>query len=105
MAIAVSGVYATDIGAGYTLHAKIGIAFTQHEFTCVSLCGTGTPTLANTKKRGQSGLVGLGVGARMAQNLQMRMDCEHIGNVHQAVSLQEYRDAYDMFSVSLQFNF
>lgn len=105
-ALAVSGVYATDIGAGYTFHAKLGIAITQFEIECLALCGQGALTPLNTtKKRGNSGLLGVGFGARITQNLQARMEYEHFGNVHQAVSAYEYKDAYDMVSVSLQLNF
>jgi hypothetical protein len=100
-AIAVSGVYATDLGAGYSFHAKAGIAFTQHELDCpTAVCG-----FSNSTKRGQSGLVGMGIGARLTQNIQTRIEFEHFGNVHQAAGATEYKDAYEMFSVSLQFNF
>jgi len=106
-AIAVSGVLATPLGGGYSLHGKVGLAFTQFEFQCVApFCGTGgPPVLANTKKRGTSGLLGLGIGAALAQDVTMRIDYEHFGAVHQAVSTFVYKDGYDMLSVSVQFNF
>jgi hypothetical protein len=101
LAIAVSGVYAAELGGGYTFHAKAGIAFTQHEIDCPgAVCG-----FTESKKRGQSGLIGLGFGARLAQSIETRMDFEHFGGVHQAAGPVEYKDGFDMFSVSLQFNF
>ena len=104
-ALAISGVYATPIAAGYTFHAKLGLAFTQFEIECVSSCGSGTPVLADTKKRALSGLIGIGMGVQFTQDVAVRIDFEHFGNVHQAVSNFEYRDSYDMLSVSLQFSF
>ena len=104
-AIAVSGVMATPLGGGYWFHAKLGLAFTQAEIDCISLCGTGTPVLADTKKRGTSGILGLGVGAQLGQNVLARIDFEHIGSVHHQLSTLEYKDSYDMLSVNLQFNF
>jgi hypothetical protein len=107
-AIAVSGVYATPVGAGYSFHAKLGLAFTQFETTCLdaAVCAASNPVLVNTKKRGMSGLIGVGMGAQFSQNVAARVDYEHFGSVHQAVSAtREYKDAYDMLSVSLQFSF
>lgn len=101
VAVAVSGVYATDIGAGYTFHAKLGLAFTQHKMECpTAVCG-----FTESTKRGMSGLIGVGVGARFTQTIEARMDFEHMGGVHQAAGAVEYKDGFDMFSVSLQFNF
>jgi hypothetical protein len=104
-AITVSGVYATDIGAGFTFHGKLGIAFTQHQIDCLALCGTGNPPLVDTKTTGLSGIWGLGIGARFTQNILARMEWEHIGSFHSAVSTFEYKDSYDLLSLSLQFNF
>ncbi|MEX0638385.1 MAG: outer membrane beta-barrel protein [Burkholderiales bacterium] len=104
-AVAVSGVLATPLGGGYSFHAKLGLAFTQAEFTCISLCGTGNPVLADTEKRGISGLLGVGLGARLGRNVLVRIDYEHFGNVHHQISTTEYTDAYDLLSFSLQFNF
>lgn len=105
-AAAVSGVMATPLGGGYTFHAKLGLAFTQAEFTCSGAqCATQSPPGVNTKKRGMSGLFGLGVGAKMGQNVLMRIDFEHFGNVHHQIGNTEYGDGYDILSVNLQFNF
>jgi hypothetical protein len=104
-AIAVSGVLATPLGGGYSIHGKLGLAFTQAAFSCIALCGTGSPVLADTKKRGTSGLLGLGIGAKLGQDVMMRIDFEHFGNVHHQISTTAYNDAYDILSVSVQFNF
>lgn len=107
-AISVAGVYTTPLGAGFDFHARLGLAFTEAEYTCEALCGpSATPSLANvdTKKRGTSGLIGIGLGARLAQNISMRIDWDHIGSVHHQVDRTEYRDAYDMLSVNLLFGF
>ncbi|HEX5092207.1 MAG TPA: outer membrane beta-barrel protein [Burkholderiales bacterium] len=98
-------VYAMDFYTGYVFHAKLGIAFTQYKYTCVSSCGVGVPANLTTKETGLSGMWGLGVGARFTKNFEMRMDWEHFGAVHEAVNTTTFKDAYDMFSVSAQLNF
>lgn len=104
-AAAISGVYATPVGAGFSFHAKLGIAFTQHEISCNGVCVVSSPQLVGTTTRGLSGLLGVGFGAQFSQNVAARFDYEHFGSVHQAVGNEEYKDGYDMISVSLQFNF
>lgn len=104
-AAAVSGVMAVPLGGGYSFRAKLGLAFTQAEFTCISLCGTMTPVLANTRRYGTSGLLGLGLGAQLWKDVLVRIDYEHFGGVHHQISTTEYKDHYDLLSVGLQFNF
>ncbi len=104
-AIALSGVLATPLGGGYSFHAKVGLAMTQAEIECNGPCVAATPPLADTKKRGVSGLLGLGLGARAGQNFIVRIDYEHFGSVHHQVGTFEYTDGYDMLSVSLQLHF
>lgn len=104
-AIAVSGVLAVPITTAYSFHAKLGLAFTQYEIECEGACVPASPTLVNTKRRGTSGLLGVGFGAKMGQNVAVRVDWEHFGSLHQATGSFEYKDSYDMFSVSLQFAF
>lgn len=105
MAVTVSGVYAADIGAGFTFHGKVGIAFTQFEIDCLALCGSGTPPLLDTKQTGLSGIWSVGLGAKFTQNILARFEYEHIGAFHSAVSTTEYKNSYDMVTLSLQFNF
>ncbi|MEO8719350.1 MAG: outer membrane beta-barrel protein [Burkholderiales bacterium] len=106
-AITVAGVLATPLGGGYYFHAKAGLAFTQFEITCRPLyCGTGgPPALANTTKRGVSGVLGLGLGARLWREIELRIDYDHFGAVHHQLSNFGYKNPYDILSVSMQFNF
>lgn len=105
-AIAVSGVMATPLGGGYSFHGKVGLAFTQAEIACNGACTAGLgPPLSDTKKRGTSGLLGLGLGAKLGQDIMMRVDYEHFGTVHHQVGTFAYNAGYDIFSVSVQFNF
>jgi hypothetical protein len=104
-AITVAGVLATPLGGGYWLQGKAGIAFTEFKIACLSLCGTLSPVLANTSKRGVSGVLGLGLGAQLSQNMLMRIDYDHFGAVHHQLSNAGYKNPYDILSVSVQFNF
>lgn len=104
-AVAVSGVMMTPLGGGFSFHGKIGLAFTQAEIQCAGACIAASPTLANTTKRGVSGVLGLGLGARLAQDVLARIDYEHFGNVHHQTDTFAYNNGYDIMSVSLQFNF
>jgi OmpA-like transmembrane domain len=104
-AVTVAGVLATPLGGGYSFHAKAGIAFTQFQISCVTGCGLGSPALIDTKKRGVSGLLGLGIGAQLAHNLTMRIDYDHFGTVHHQLSTLPYKSPYDILSVSVQFSF
>lgn len=103
-AIAVSGIYAAPLGGGYTFSTKIGIAFTRAENQCVQ-CGILNPPNVNTMKRGLSGLIGFGLAAQLSNNFGVRMDLEHFGAVHHAISTFDYKNAYDLFSVSAQISF
>lgn len=97
-AVSVAGVYTTPLGAGYAFHGRLGLAFTSAEYDCLQACGG---TVFDAKKRGTSGMFGLGVGARLWQNLEMRIDFDHFGSVHHQVGNAEYKDSYDVFSVNL----
>ena len=59
----------------------------------------------DTTKRGLSGTIGLGIGALITQNLSMRIDFDHIGDVKHQVDRTEFNDGYDVFSVNLQLRF
>lgn len=108
-AISVAGVYTRPLfDTGYNVNVRLGLAFTNAQYTCVSLCGpTSTPGLANvdSKKRGVSGTFGLGVGAKLTQALSMRLDFDHFGAVKHKVDLTEYGEFYDVLSVNLQLQF
>jgi hypothetical protein len=107
-ALSVAGVYTTALGGGFDFNARLGLAYTEATYTCKSLCGPGaTPGLANvsTYMRAVSGLVGIGLGARVTQNLVVRIDFDHMGSVHHKVDATEYRDGYDMLSANLMILF
>jgi hypothetical protein len=106
-AITVNGVYTTPLGPGYAFHAKAGLAFTLYEATCrdAAVCAASTPMTIDTKKRGVSGMLGIGISANVAQDVALRIDFEHIGSVKEAVGTTDFKDGYDLFSVGLQFNF
>ncbi|MDA1117702.1 MAG: hypothetical protein O2979_06780 [Proteobacteria bacterium] len=52
-----------------------------------------------------SGLIGLGVGMRMSNDLEVRVDFDHFGGVHHQVDLTEFKAGYDVMSVSLKITF
>jgi hypothetical protein len=108
-ALSVTGVHTQPLfDWGYNINLRLGLAFTDAKYTCVSLCGTGTtPGLLNvsSKRRGVSGTFGLGVSAKLSEDFSLRVDFDHFGSVHHQVDLTEYRDAYDVLSASLQLQF
>ena len=106
-AFTVNGVYTTPLGPGYAFHAKAGLAFTLYETSCrdAAVCAASTPVMVNTKTRGVSGMLGIGISANLAKDVAVRVDFEHIGSVHEAVGSTEFKDGYDFLSVGLQFTF
>lgn len=97
-AVSVAGVLAVPLGGGYYFNGRLGLAFTNVEYDCLQLCDS---TFFDTKKRGTSGLLGIGFGARLAQSVEMRIDYDHFGGVHHAVGNTEYTESYDILSVNL----
>lgn len=105
-ALTVAGVYTRPLfDTGYNVNMRLGLAFTDARYTCASSCGVGTPANVDTKKRGISGTIGLGIGALITQNLSMRVDFDHFGDVRHQVDFTEFNESYDVFSVSLQLRF
>jgi hypothetical protein len=102
-ALAVSGVYSKALGQGYYFNAKAGIAFTLAEYDCKLGCGV--PPFIDTQRRGNSGLLGLGVAMRASQSLFFRIEYEHIGAVQHAISNIRFKNAYDLFSIGLMAQF
>lgn len=103
-ALAVSGVYSAPLGHGYNFIAKLGIAFTEAQYDCRTGCGVAP--FIDTRRRGNSGLIGLGITSQVSSNVALRMEFEHIGNVRHAMSNTVFfNDGYDMFSVGLHLNF
>lgn len=106
-AFTVNGVYTTPLGPGYAFHAKAGLAFTLYEASCrdAAVCAVSNPVTVNTKNRGVSGMLGIGIVANLAREVAVRVDFEHIGSVHEAVGNTEFKDGYDFLSVGIQFTF
>jgi len=101
-AVSVAGVLSTPVGAGFYFNGRIGLAFTNVEYDCLQLCGG---TFVDTKKRGTSGMLGIGMGVRLAPGLSVRIDFDHFGSVHHAIGTTEYKDSYDIFSANLLLQF
>jgi opacity protein-like surface antigen len=103
-ALAVSGVYSAPIAPGYAFIGKLGIAFTEAQYDCRLNCGP--PFFVDTRRRGNAGLIGLGITSQIAGNVALRMEFEHIGNVRHGISNAiRFNDGYDMLSVGLHVNF
>lgn len=103
-AFAVSGVYTGQIGQGYVFNAKLGVAFTHTDYDC--RVGCGASPFIDTRQRGTSGLIGVGVGWQPSGGVMWRMDFEHIGSVQHAMgNTVKFKDGYDMFSVGVQLQF
>jgi len=105
-ALSISGVYTQPLFAsGYNVNVRLGLAFTDARYTCASLCGSGTPANVDTKKRGTSGTIGIGIGAKITQALSMRVDFDHFGSVKHQVDATEFNESYDVLSANLQLLF
>jgi hypothetical protein len=50
-------------------------------------------------------MFGVGLDIRMTQSLGLRMEYEHVGSVHHAVSTIKFKDAYDLFTVGVRLGF
>ncbi len=100
-AYTISGVYALPFANRFQLNAKVGLAFTNADYTCVTGCGG---MFVNTSKSGVGGLFGAGVGWRVAPNFSLRLDFEVIGVTHSVGGLEEDY-GYGMLSFSGQVNF
>ena len=100
-AFAVSGTYTLPMGANFDANFKVGLAFTSADYTCVTSCGG----IANTSKSGTAGLVGAGVGWRVAPNFTLRADFEVFSAVPHSAVGQNVEFDYTAFSVSGQFKF
>ena len=101
-AFTVSGVFAMPIGRNFDFNAKAGIAFTNADYTCVSGCGF---PYVNTSKSGTAGVLGAGVGWRIAPNFSLRADYEYFGDVRHAVGSIEADYGYGALSLSAQVRF
>jgi len=100
-ALTVSGVYILPFARIFEFNAKVGLAFTNVDYTCVTGCGG---IFVNTSKSGVGGLFGAGVGWRVAPNFGLRLDLEVIGVTH-SVGGVEADYGYGALSFSGQVKF
>lgn len=101
-ALAVSGTYMAPLGTSFDLNLKLGLAFTNADYTCLSGCGG---IFVNTSKSGVSGLLGGGVGWRVAPKFSLRADLEYFGAVLHSVGGLEAEYGYGALSLSGQVKF
>lgn len=101
-AFSVSGVFALPFGRNFDFNAKLGIAFTNVDYTCIVGCGG---SYFNTSKSGTAGLFGAGVGWRVAPNFGLRADYEWFGGVKHTAGINEATYDYGVLSVSGQVKF
>jgi hypothetical protein len=101
-AITVSGVYSAPLGANFDFSAKLGIAFTSADYTCVTGC---RGIFISTSKSGTAGVLGAGVGLRLAPNFSLRADYEYFGGVTHSVGGLEADYGYGALSLSGQLKF
>ncbi len=101
-ALTVSGVYALPFARVFEFNAKVGLAFTNVDYTCVTGCGG---IFVNTSKSGTAGVLGAGVGWRVAPNFSLRLDLEGIGGVTHSVGGLEADYGYGALSFSGQVKF
>lgn len=101
-ALAFSGTYGMPINPKVDLLFKLGIAFTEAQYRCFSACGW---PFVDTKHSDIAGLMGIGVGWRLAPTFSVRADYEYFGAVSHAVGSMQGDYGYSAFSVAGQFHF
>ena len=101
-ALAVSGTYMVPLGTSFDLNLKLGLAFTNVDYTCLSSCGG---IFVNTSKSGVAGLLGGGVGLRITPNFSLRADLELFGGVDHSVGGVVAEYGYGAFSLGGQVRF
>jgi OOP family OmpA-OmpF porin len=101
-AFAISGTYALPMGPGFDLNFKLGLAFTNVDYSCLSGCSF---PFVNTGRSGTAGLLGIGVDWRFAPNVSLRADFESFGGVEHSVGGNIGTYDYRTLSLSSQFRF
>jgi hypothetical protein len=101
-AITVSAVGSFPLGTAFNLNGKLGLAFTNADYTCVQACGA---PFVNTSKSDVAPLLGIGVGWQATRNFSLHGDLEIFTGVRHAAGGVEDKSDYTAFSVSAQYNF
>ena len=82
-AFAISGTYAMPIGTSVDISFKLGIAFTNADYTCVSACSF--PFISSCRSS-TAGLFGAGVGWRLARHFGLRADFEYFTGIEHSAA-------------------
>jgi hypothetical protein len=101
-ALAFSGTYGMPINPKVDLLFKLGIAFTDAQYRCFSSCGW---PFVDTKHSDIAGLMGIGLGWRVAPSFSVRADYEYFGGVIHAVGSMQGNYGYSAVSLAGQFHF
>jgi opacity protein-like surface antigen len=101
-ALAFSGTYGLPLNPKVDVLFKLGIAFTEAQYRCFSSCGW---PFVDTKHSDIAGLMGIGVGWRVAPSFSVRADYEYFGAVTHAVGSMQGEYGYSAFSIAGQFHF
>lgn len=101
-ALAFSGTYSLPINPRFDVLFKLGLAFTDAEYRCFQFCGW---PYVNTEHSDIAGLMGVGLGWRIAPSFSVRADWEYFGGVVHSVGglIGEY--GYSTFSIAGQIHF
>lgn len=101
-ALAFSGTYSLPLQSNVDLYFKLGFAFTDAQYRCLSACGW---PFVNTDHSDLAGLMGIGLGWRIAPNFSVRGDWEYFGGVVHSVGGMIGEYGYSTFSLAGQFHF
>jgi hypothetical protein len=101
-ALAFSGTYSLPINPSVDVLFKLGMAFTDADYRCLSLCSW--PNV-NTSHGDIAGLMGVGLDWRIASNFSVRADWEYFGGVVHSVGGMIGEYGYSAVSIAGQFHF
>ena len=82
-AFVISGTYAMPIGTSVDINFKLGIAFTDADYTCLTGCGY---PFISSGRSSSAGLFGAGVGWRLAPHFGLRADFEYFTGVEHSAA-------------------
>jgi hypothetical protein len=101
-ALAFSGTYSLPINPSVDVLFKLGLAFTDAKYQCYSACGW---PYVNTSHSDIAGLMGIGLGWRLAPSFSVRADWEYFGGVAHSVGGMIGEYGYSAVSIAGQFHF
>jgi hypothetical protein len=101
-ALAFSGTFSLPFNPSAELLLKFGLAFTDADYRCLSSCGW---PYVDTTYSDLAGIMGIGVGWRIAPSFSMRADWEYVGPVTHSVGGMIGEYGYSAVSIAGQFHF